>query len=172
AQLCYKIFEGSDYSVVSVPVGARDRFDRLRMSKDDRPYDPKLADDDQKIDIFCDPVTLRFSDPDERANGIFSPIVFASGVTYLLRRTRQTGSDAYLGYVAGTTASVVARWACEIDLFGVRRDGGMGQDCNAPAAKTLDCPGSDGKPLEGEVSGSSPKYRFCVMESHTALMEA
>lgn len=172
AQLCYKIFEGSDYSVASVPVGARDRFDRLRMSKDDRPYDPKLADDDQKIDIFCDPVTLRFSDPDERANGIFSPIVFASGVTYLLRRTRQTGSDAYLAYVAGTTASVVARWACEIDLFGVRRDGGAGQDCNAPAAKTLDCPAPDGKPLGGEASGSAPKYRFCVMESHTALMES
>ncbi|BCH24137.1 hypothetical protein MesoLjLc_38010 [Mesorhizobium sp. L-8-10] len=171
AQLCYKIFEGSDYTVVSVPVDARDRFDRLRISKDDRPYDPNLADDDQKVDIFCDPVTLRFSDPDTRANGIFSPIVFASGVTYLLRRTRQTGSDAYLAYVADTTASVVARWACQIDLFGVRRDGGKDQDCNAPAKKTLDCPGPDGTPPEGVEPGSGPKYRFCVMESHSELMK-
>jgi hypothetical protein len=163
AQLCYKIFEGSGYSVVSVAVDATDRFERLRKATGDPAYDPHGAERHQKIDILCDPVTLRFSDPEARADGIYSPIVFASGVSYLLRRTRTPRSGAYLAYVANTTAAVVAEQACKIDLLGVRRNGGQEQDCTAPSKRNADCP-------RGKVPGA-PTYRFCVVDNHSELIE-
>jgi hypothetical protein len=162
AELCYRIFEGSDYSVVSVAVDTNDRFDRLRKTPDDHPYDVNGAERDQKIDILCDPVTLRFSDPAGRADGIFSPIVFASGVSYLLRPTRASKSGAYLAYVANTTAALVAQRACEIDLLGVR-DSEQEQNCTAPSDPNVNCP-------RGEMA-KKRMYQFCVMENHSKLIE-
>ncbi|MER9565037.1 hypothetical protein [Mesorhizobium sp. M0571] len=161
ADLCYEIFEGSGYSVVSVAMDANDRFKRLRKSKDEPNYDPHGLESEQKIDILCDPVTLRFSEPDVRADGIFSPIVFASGVSYLLRRTRTPKSGAYLAYVANTTAAVVAQTACKIDLLGVRN--GQDQDCIAPTKPVSDCLVDKVQPI--------PTYQFCAMENHTQIIE-
>ena len=41
---------------------------------------------ERKIDVLCDPVTMRFSDPERAASGIFSPIVFATGILPTLQR--------------------------------------------------------------------------------------
>ncbi|MFF0946518.1 hypothetical protein ACFYE9_02235 [Rhizobium leguminosarum] len=115
ADLCYWIFDGGDYSVKDVPVTALDRFQKMSSGQ---------------IDVLCDPVTVRFSqtvDPltlhprhsDRTEAGIFSPIVFATGVSYLQRRDRNLGSSVLIGYVAGTTAEDVLTDLCKVDLFGV-----------------------------------------------------
>jgi hypothetical protein len=163
AQLCYKIFEGSDYSIVSVAVTADDRFRRLRKKRFPA-YDPQRPDEDQKIDILCDPITLRFSDPAARADGIFSPIVFASGVSYLLRRSRLPRSDTYLAFVANSTAPAVAKLACQIDLFGVGRNKETISDCDEQ--KNAGCPGN-----RVEQSSGEPRYLFCIFRTHTELIE-
>lgn len=164
AQLCYKIFESSDYSVVSVAVTPEDRFRRLR-DKHSPAYDPDGAEADQKIDILCDPVTLRFSDPDARADGIFSPLVFASGVSYLLRRSRLADSATYLAFVANSTAPSVARVACQIDLFGVGGGGDPSSDCDPE--RNAGCPGDP----ESRLRARQPGYRFCIFPTHTKLIE-
>ncbi|NKJ72721.1 transporter substrate-binding domain-containing protein [Rhizobium leguminosarum bv. viciae] len=114
ADLCYWIFDGGGYSVVEVPVTASDRFQMLREGK---------------IEVLCDPITMRFSELDpvtlrprknERIeSGIFSPIVFATGISYLQRRNRNLGSPVYIGYVKGTTATDVLDDLCKFDFFGV-----------------------------------------------------
>lgn len=113
ADLCYWIFEGGDYSVLEIPVDANDRF-------------RKLGNGD--IDVLCDPVTMRFSDAfnaspsegNERiASGTYSPIVFATGISYLQRRNRKPGSSIYVGYVRGATAEEILGDLCKVDLFGV-----------------------------------------------------
>ncbi|KQY63386.1 hypothetical protein ASD52_14455 [Ensifer sp. Root142] len=106
ADLCYWIFEGGDFSVVETDVTAFDRFEQLREGK---------------IDVLCDPVTMRFSEAGRAASGIFSPIVFATGISYLERRNRELGSAVYIGYVASSTAENVVEHLCKIDRFGVVR---------------------------------------------------
>jgi hypothetical protein len=49
--------------------------------------------------------------------GVFSPIVFASGITYLERRDRTPGKPVFIGYVAGTTAQDILSDLCKVDLF-------------------------------------------------------
>ncbi|PJR10695.1 transporter substrate-binding domain-containing protein [Sinorhizobium meliloti] len=104
ADLCYWIFDGGDYSLVETTVTEDDRFEKLKSGD---------------IDVLCDPVTLRFSEPERAASGIFSPIVFATGITYLQRRVRTARSSVYIGYVDNTTAENVVEHLCGIDLFGV-----------------------------------------------------
>lgn len=108
ADLCHQIFEGSDYVLHPVPVTAADRFARLRK--------PGQPQGDGRIDLLCDPVTMRFSDAERGRLGVFSPIVFATGVSYFLRNPRTT-DDLFIGYVRGSTAREVARRACMIDMF-------------------------------------------------------
>ncbi|MGH0297806.1 hypothetical protein [Sinorhizobium meliloti] len=114
ADLCYWIFEGGDFWVVEESVTASDRFKKLR---------------DGKIDVLCDPVTMRFSELDpvtllprenERiSSGTFSPIVFTTGLSYLQRRNRGLGNPVYISYVNGTTATDILADVCKSDLFGV-----------------------------------------------------
>lgn len=108
ADLCRQIFEGSDYVVHPVPVTAANRFARLRQ--------PGEGQGGGRIDLLCDPVTMRFSDAERGRLGIFSPIVFATGVSYFYRNPR-TSDDLFIGYVRGSTAREVARRACMIDMF-------------------------------------------------------
>ena len=139
ADLCYDIFEGSEYHLFPVLVTAKDRFDRLRTDTE-VDYDPLTRETEQKIDVLCDPVTLRFALPNNRAkNGIFSPIVFASGVSYMYRPTRTTKGHAYLLYVENTTAPLVVELACENDLLDIREQG-VKTDCEAPTLINDDCP--------------------------------
>ena len=60
-----------------------------------------------EIDLLCDPITLRYT-AERRSAGVFSPIVFASGVSYLRTRNRGRGSSVYIGYVESTTAEEIA----------------------------------------------------------------
>ena len=93
ADLCYWIFRGT-YTVQEEKVEADNRFDRL---------------EDGTIDVLCDPVTLRYSDEKRVKAGIFSPMVFATGITYLQRRDREGRSSIYIGYARGSTAERAAR---------------------------------------------------------------
>ncbi|MFC6463316.1 hypothetical protein ACFP76_22965 [Paracoccus aerius] len=121
ADLCYEIFAGSRYKVTSVPVSVSTRFERLRPDESSKESDDRttaqvlaIAPEDM-VDVLCDPVTVRYDNISRWKNGIFSPIVFATGVTYLER----TGSgatitsDVQIGYVRDTTASAVAKDICE-----------------------------------------------------------
>ena len=62
---------------------------------------------------------MRFSEPNRAKAGLFSPIVFASGITYLQSRGRAADQTVYIAYVENTTATDVLDHACTIDLFGV-----------------------------------------------------
>lgn len=104
ADLCYWIFEGSHFAVEEWPVTATDRFERLRNGP---------------IDVLCDPVTMRFSDEERTASGTYSPIVFATGISYLRRENRAPGPTIYVGYVDSSTATRVAQHTCQIDLFNI-----------------------------------------------------
>lgn len=104
ADMCFDIFDGYPaYKVEAVPVGAKDRFDMFN------------ADD---VDLLCDAVTMRFSERDRSENGIYSPIVFVSGVSYLETGNRNVGAVA-LGFVLNATARDVALKTCHVDQFRV-----------------------------------------------------
>ena len=79
--------------------------DRFKMLEDDR------------IDVLCDPVTMRFTDPDRYRSGIFSPIIFTSGISYLRRGSRAGGAPIYVGYVGNTTSEPLAYESCGHNLF-------------------------------------------------------
>ena len=87
-----------------VPVTAADRFEKLGKGE---------------IDVLCDPVTMRYSEEARTSAGNYSPIVFATGISYLRRSMTRGGSTIYVGYVSSSTAEEVAERACKIDLFNV-----------------------------------------------------
>lgn len=106
ADLCYEIFAGSqDHDVVTKTITIGERFNRLRPGTD-------KTNPDDLVDIVCDPVTIRYDDPQRTKNAIFSPIVFATGVTYLKRKNAETHLDIKIAYVAGTTAKTVVLDIC------------------------------------------------------------
>lgn len=100
ADLCHEIFSGPQFAVTEIRVEADDRFKMLEKGE---------------IQVLCDPVTLRFSDT--KRVGLYSPIIFASGVSYLRLVQRAPDARAQIGFVEGTTAEQIARRACEADLF-------------------------------------------------------
>jgi len=116
ADLCFDIFAGDDrYRIKAVPVTAEDRFARLRDPDSPPPPGTGVAET-EPIDMLCDAVTMRFSDRERAGRGIYSPIVFASGVSFLELVSRSSG-EVVIGYVQNTTARDVARKVCEIDYF-------------------------------------------------------
>ncbi|NEH32599.1 type 2 periplasmic-binding domain-containing protein [Rhizobium ruizarguesonis] len=123
ADLCHEIFDVPEYVIEEVSVTAANRFKLVNG---------KPVGDKQPIQVLCDAVTMRFSmpwtsanddDKDERnAESIYSPIVFASGVSYLMRSSREPNiftGDVVIGYVSGTTAADVALKSCSVDLLRV-----------------------------------------------------
>jgi hypothetical protein len=169
--LCYDIFKGSEYSVVPVEISADNRFSRLKGSKDE-------GDDAAKVDILCEPTTLRYDRDVEQANGIFSPIIFVSGVSYLMRSTRVLSPPTYLAFVQGTTAEDVVKLACANDLFSVRDDGQRASDGECFTRARYN-------PLTGAVRGlvdscppaaaavdeaDSQKYHICQFRDHDKLI--
>ncbi len=99
ADLCHEIFAGPWFQAEEVLVTAKNRFEMLSNGE---------------VDVLCDPVTMRFSDPDRV--GLYSPIIFASGVSYLRRLQRERGARAQIAFVEGSTGGKIARRACEVDL--------------------------------------------------------
>ncbi|WP_138469085.1 hypothetical protein [Poseidonocella sp. HB161398] len=158
ADLCYGIFANSRYEVLPVEITAADRFETLLKPEDlaaapralpsaaawrGMSREKRLA---YGVDVLCDPITLRYEDVASaegesrgnlRSSGIFSPILFASGVSYLETNKSQAGDadplrkgagHAYgnrakpvlIGYVESSTAAEVAEELCTIDYFGIR----------------------------------------------------
>ena len=129
---------------------ADDRFDRL---------------EDGTIDVLCDPVTLRYSDEKRVKAGIFSPMVFATGITYLQRRDREGRSSIYIGYARGSTAERAAQRACEVDLFGVvpaDQKAELAVMCETAwaARRIADAAEQVGYVVDGIVNGSAALTRF------------
>ncbi|WP_222035526.1 type 2 periplasmic-binding domain-containing protein [Rhizobium laguerreae] len=128
ADLCHKIFEGTHYKIQEQSVTEAERFKLVNGES---------VNDKAPIEVLCDAVTMRFSRSSLSANGddgdddddgkrdrnqksIYSPIVFASGVSYLDSPSRdpttQSG-DVAIGYVSATTAADVALKSCQVDHF-------------------------------------------------------
>lgn len=104
ADLCFEIFAGSAYRIEVQEVATEDRFRKLNSGPE--------------IDVLCDPVTLRYEDRERWENALFSPVVFASAVTYLRRKNEGEGRGSrtmLLGYVRGTTAEAVVKEHCMVD---------------------------------------------------------
>jgi hypothetical protein len=186
AQLCDQIFSGDanrTYRVIATDVTALDRFERLVKHANE--HLTEGPDNKAKVDLLCDPVTLRYSaEANERAgarrtDGIFSPIVYVTGVSYLARSAG--GSDAFLGFVGGTTARRVAVEACSRDGLRIRDNSG-GFD---PYAVTDECE-SAGRRAEENASlalagffecqranldYTKANYNLCSFGSHTELVD-
>ncbi|MGO4193893.1 hypothetical protein AB4Z13_00815 [Rhizobium sp. YAF28] len=126
ADLCHEIFSGGEYTIEEVSVTAAERFKLVNG---------EAVGDKKPVEVLCDTVTMRFAGSSLSANGdaggvegrsernwnsIYSPIVFASGVSYLDRSSRDAttrGGDVAIGYVSATTAADVALKSCQVDLF-------------------------------------------------------
>ena len=185
AQFCNLIFAGDAthaWTMVATTVGAHDRFERLVRHPDEHWTAGQPIDDDTKVDMLCDPITLRYSAElserpgASRTDGIFSPIVYVTGVSHLARSSG--GSNASLGFVAGTTAGRVAVEACSRDGLRIRdQSAGFDPDtvenCRKSAARAEEMPFVPG------VAGcqrihfdfAKAEYELCAFNSHTALIE-
>ncbi|MBP2461177.1 MULTISPECIES: hypothetical protein [unclassified Rhizobium] len=153
ADLCYSIFANSPYHLEEVEVNATDRFDSFRTEAPERKTE---------INILCDPTTLRFWRSNETIDGYFSPIVFVTGVSYLVRRVSGSRAGTDLAYVENTTAEQVAARACEVDLFGINSSSGQSKDCTTRHAT---CPESPG------ITWKVPLVRLCPFPTYNALTE-
>lgn len=123
-----------------------------------------------QVDIVCDPVTLNFNRTDGRDAGIFSPIVFASGVGFMRRRPDLTGfGPIVLAYVRNTTAAEVAVEICRLDHFRARP---AAENCNDTAFQARGLTDLENKceALKGQNVQQMP-YVFCAVDSHQTLIE-
>ena len=139
--LCTRIFapdRSEGYQMVKTEVTANDRFARLLRDETER-WKPGTPTTRAKVDLLCDPITLRYASEvnepkgERRTDGIFSPIVYVTGVSYLERSEGGTGTPV-LGFVAGTTTRKVVVQACERDAFREREKTGAQSDPEAIAA--------------------------------------
>lgn len=175
ADLCYALFNGSSYRLTSTKVTVHDRFGRVRGAPRPMPGPP--------VDVLCDPLTLRFSKPDQELRGFYSPIVFASGATYLLRKSSAPRAVAYLGYARTSTAEKVARKACQLDLLRIREPGEKPRpgECELPttlkdvarAAAEPRCGATIPAPTLGarRIVNKEPAYVYCPMDDHAELIK-
>ncbi|ARO32329.1 hypothetical protein NXC14_PA00032 (plasmid) [Rhizobium sp. NXC14] len=155
ADLCYSIFD-AHYRIDEVPVTTENRFDSFRNGHPaDRPT--------TSVDMLCDPTTLRFwrKPGDEEIDGIFSPIVFVSGVSYLLRRPEPGWRKIDFAYVRDTTAVDVAIEACKVDLFGM-----FPTDQRCVPAPQSRCP-----MINSTAEKDAPIFRFCEFEDYDSLTQ-
>ncbi|WP_018182493.1 hypothetical protein [Kaistia granuli] len=115
ADLCYEIFDNSGYDIVQVPVEATKRFPVMR-----RPPGEKRMEraNGEEVDVLCDATTVRLDDKERIEAGVFSPIIFVSGISYLSRSIRNF-EDIEVGYVENSTAERVAKEACTVDVLRV-----------------------------------------------------
>lgn len=145
ADLCYDAFEGK-YDVESRPVTLGDRFTLLN------PKDPKASD---RIDVLCDPVTLRLGSKDGRMDALISPIVFVSGVTYL--QSKEKPISMQITYGANSTAADIALKFCRNDILrAVRREqrSSLSQFCDtAEALLYFSEAGQESAPSSCRVAG-------------------
>ncbi|WP_246727521.1 hypothetical protein [Rhizobium laguerreae] len=170
ADLCYEIFANSQYQVTSVPINdPAERFDVIRRNAEQPSLG--LTIDGEKVDVLCDAVTVRPDDSKRTNAGVFSPIVFVSGVSYLWRSLGN--GDVEIGYFANSTAVQVAKEACTTDVLRLGPTSkcieGNSVDCvvNRPATKPPD--NEPTKSLE-ERAKQERSYILCPKASHTDLI--
>jgi hypothetical protein len=127
ADLCHEIFSVGGFTIEEVSVTTAERFKLVNGEP---------VGDKKPVEVLCDTVTMRFAGASLSANGdsgddadgrskrdrksIYSPIVFASGVSYLVRYSRDAtaySGDVAIGYVSATTAADVAFKSCQVDFF-------------------------------------------------------
>lgn len=176
AELCYQIFSNSEYEVSQVAVTAQSRFQLMRRPGIDD------ADKADKIDVLCDATTLRLDDLNRTDAGVFSPIIFVSGVSYISRSVRRFGTDVELGFVNGTTARDVAEVACEEDILqiGVAEDAKCEEpkwtDCRLPVVSSLSTQKTSASAQRltlslAELDQETATYVMCGKDSHDELIE-
>jgi polar amino acid transport system substrate-binding protein/glutamate/aspartate transport system substrate-binding protein len=106
-RLCRQAFATPEWRIVEVEVTAESRFDQLSA-----PEGP------ESVDLLCDPTSVT---PDRAETYLFSPLVFVTGVGFLMNRTpggEQVGTlqELKVGYLGNTTA------AAAVDLAEARGD--------------------------------------------------
>ena len=109
--------------MVKTEVSAEDRFARLLRDEESDRWMPGQPTEGAKVDLLCDPVTLRYAS--ESREPVGSP---ADGRHLLADRlpsaasptwnaAREAAAFPVLGFVANTTARKVVLQACERDAF-------------------------------------------------------
>ncbi len=183
AELCYEIFQHSPWTIKQVPINdSTQRFSSIRKKGPDT-LDQK-ADESQLIDVLCDATTLSIGDDVRMEAGIFSPIIFASGVSYLHRpSTLYTDKPTQIGYLESSTALRVAQEICSADVL---KAGRVGQRARCRRGAPPECPDKvSGLSQEdyGETSDDgqarslralselSAPYVLCALRSHDALIK-
>jgi hypothetical protein len=116
ADLCYQIFDNSGYDIIQVPIEATKRFSVMRRPEGSPEPTERVAG--EEVDVLCDATTVRLDDRERIDAGVFSPIIFVSGVSYLSRSIRNF-SNIEVGYVENSTAERVAKEACTVDVLRV-----------------------------------------------------
>jgi hypothetical protein len=196
--LCNLIFAGDaakQFTVVTTTVTAQDRFERL-VREPRQHWDPSRTREplaDASVDLLCDPVTLRYtSEQDDgkfqRTDGIFSPIVFVTGVSYLERSGGQAGATQ-LGFVSRTTTERIVLQACERDGLRVRDadkpgvDISIVEECDADLKKAIRIARAAAESATPKIplaesravrvsctGGAKTRYQFCAFENHQDLV--
>jgi len=187
AELCYEIFENSSWQIKQVPItNAESRFELLRGNTIHGP-DYQGVEDRDKIDVLCDATTIRLDDIGRINAGIFSPIIFTSGVSYLYRSADQyNDKPVQIGYLGSSTAGRVALEICTADVLRVIKGGGtegtepciLGStsECAGEAQDGSESGGTDGVPAKEptpslkDVANLSQTYVLCPMSSHDDLI--
>lgn len=174
AELCYEMFEDSGYVTKAVSVDVTNRFDVMR-----RPGEAAATRDDgsEPVDVLCDVTTVRV---ERTKDGIFSPIVFVSGVSYLQRSGGVFGK-VEIGYAKSSTSERVAEEACTVDflrLGSVEKSPrcfqrALPSDCRAAAPQERK--EKQAKPatltLEDFANTRNRDYVLCPMATHDKLIE-
>ncbi|WP_311044508.1 hypothetical protein [Rhizobium sp. NZLR11] len=167
ADICYEIFDNSEYRLIESAIDSKSRFSAMRQASD-------APSDATKVDLLCDAVTIRLDDPERMQAGLFSPIVFVSGVSYLSRSLR-TFRDVELGYLVPSTAERVAKEACTLDALRLGTSTkapfcftGDRSDCltQRPAIQTT----SEPTKSLSERNSTVPSYVLCPMDDHDKLI--
>nr|WP_286198724.1 hypothetical protein [Mesorhizobium sp. BR1-1-16] len=184
AELCYQIFENSPWQIEQRVIDQpQSRFKRLR-GPNDPSHDKMIANGgaDDKIDVLCDATTLWLGDSERMNAGIFSPIIFVSGVSYLYRSARQYNSDpVQIGYLASSTAERVAWEICTADVLKVgtaNKPAGCARGTPSACVEPEPVPDGAGsgvpvqKPTQSlrAVSEISQSYVLCPKPSHDDLI--
>jgi hypothetical protein len=172
ADLCYKIFDNSEYELSEVSVDGNKRFNDMRSSLEVDVSDGPTKD--KNIDLLCDAVTIRLDDPERVKAGVLSPIVFVSGVSYLSRSVRRF-ADVEVGYLENSTAERVAMEACTVDALRLGTSG-KAPDCfYKEKADCLPQRAENPKPYRTmslkERSKTIPSYVLCPKKSHDELIK-
>jgi hypothetical protein len=187
--MCYQILEAAGYQVEFVRVTVQDRFQLIRK---EAPGDGNWTNTDKRhpvVDVLCEPTTLRFNRSIEKSKGIFSPIIFATGVSSIMRSSHAPyASDTYFAYVEGTTAGFVADKACTSDMFALYDEQQPSRTDCEPDVKPIYESFRDGRMLyvkncdpttvrassvnHKDADGdSTARYYVCAFENHDDAIE-